>query len=61
MTRVSATDGDDGINGQVEYEILKPVTNPNKDWLKFQIETETGIIRTNAVLDREEQQTYYVS
>ena len=61
VTRVGASDGDDGINGQVEYEILTPVTNPNKDWLKFKIEKETGVIRTDAMLDREMQQTYYVS
>ena len=61
VTQVMATDGDDGINGEVLYEFVTSVTNPNKDWLKFMINQNTGEIVTDAEMDRETQSIYFVS
>ena len=56
-----ASDGDDGINGEVMYEFITSVTNPNQDWLKFKINEVTGDIVTDAEMDRETQDIYFVS
>ncbi len=61
MTQVQASDGDDGINGQVRYDFVTSVTNPNEDWLKFSLDPETGVITTNAAMDREAQHIFFVS
>ena len=61
VTQVKASDEDDGMNGEVLYEFVTSVTNPNEDWLKFKINENTGEIVTDAEMDRETQSTYFVS
>ena len=53
-----AEDKDAGVNGFVEYEMIE--TPNNQDWKKFSISKKDGNITTNADIDRESQETYFV-
>ena len=60
VTRVEATDLDEGTNGIVEYDFIKnPASSP--DWEKFSIDRRSGNITTADYIDREEQEVYFVS
>ena len=48
MSRINATDNDDGIRGEVYYNI----TGGNEEG-KFEIDVDSGLVRTKASLDRE--------
>ncbi len=61
VTQIKAKDGDEGVNGEVRYELQPNPTNANQDWEKFRIDGITGQLFTNAEIDRETQDTYYVS
>ncbi len=61
VTQIKAKDGDEGVNGEVMYELVPNPTNAIQDWEKFRIDEITGQIFTNAEMDRETQETYYVS
>ena len=52
---VSASDPDDGLNGQLTYSIITGAEN------RFKIDSHTGIIRTMAALDREKKDLYVLS
>ncbi|XP_066549140.1 cadherin-23 [Amia ocellicauda] len=51
---VFATDGDEGVNGEVRYGFLQTGAG-NRDWENFHIDPETGVITTAVRLDREKQ------
>ncbi|XP_031679104.1 cadherin-23 isoform X1 [Oncorhynchus kisutch] len=51
---VFATDGDEGVNGEVRYAFLQTGAR-NRDWENFHIDTITGVITTAVKLDREKQ------
>uniref|UniRef100_UPI003AAE43FE cadherin-23 isoform X1 n=1 Tax=Centroberyx gerrardi TaxID=166262 RepID=UPI003AAE43FE len=51
---VSATDSDEGVNGQVRYAFLQTGAG-NRDWENFHIDALTGVITTAVKLDREKQ------
>lgn len=53
---VSATDADHGKNAEVHYYLA-----PEKDYTKFQIHKDSGLLTTREVLDREQQAVYEVS
>ena len=61
VVRVEADDKDKGTNGEVRFAFEENPTNAQKDWLKFIIEPSTGVITTAVSIDREQQETYYVS
>ncbi|MFT7806101.1 cadherin-23 [Arapaima gigas] len=50
---VFATDGDEGVNGEVHYDFLRD--GGNRDWENFHINALTGVITTVVRLDREKQ------
>ncbi|CAC5362402.1 PCDHD1 [Mytilus coruscus] len=52
ITKVSATDADQGNNAQVRYQLGEDVQND------FQIESNTGIIKSKRSLDREKKGFY---
>ncbi|XP_025039637.1 cadherin-23 isoform X9 [Pelodiscus sinensis] len=54
---VYATDKDEGLNGAVQYNLLKTGAG-NKDWEYFSIDSSSGLIRTARRLDREKQAMY---
>ncbi|XP_073209659.1 cadherin-23 isoform X14 [Lepidochelys kempii] len=54
---VYATDKDDGLNGAVQYNLLKTGAG-NKDWEYFSIDSTSGLIQTARRLDREKQAVY---
>ncbi|XP_076829939.1 cadherin-23, partial [Brachyhypopomus gauderio] len=54
---VFATDGDEGVNGDVRYEFLNTGVPP-QDFENFKIDSVTGIITTQVKLDREKQALY---
>ncbi|CAH2321279.1 cadherin-23 isoform X2 [Pelobates cultripes] len=54
---VYATDNDEGMNGAVRYNFLKPGAG-NKDWEYFSIDSVSGLIQTAQRLDREKQAIY---
>ncbi|XP_037760774.1 cadherin-23 isoform X4 [Chelonia mydas] len=54
---VYATDKDDGLNGAVQYNLLKTGAG-NKDWEYFSIDSSSGLIQTARRLDREKQAVY---
>lgn len=56
VIQVSATDADHGKNAEVHYYLA-----PEKDYTKFQIHKDTGLLTTRAVLDREQQAQFEVS
>lgn len=56
MIQVSATDADHGKNAEVHYYLA-----PEKDYTKFQIHKDTGLLTTRQVLDREQQAVFEVS
>ena len=56
MIQVSATDADHGKNAEVHYYLA-----PEKDYTKFQIHKDSGLLTTREVLDREQQAVYEVS
>ncbi|CAB1343305.1 unnamed protein product [Coregonus sp. 'balchen'] len=51
---VFATDGDEGVNGEVRYAFLQTGVR-NRDWENFHIDAITGVITTAVKLDREKQ------
>ncbi|KAM4607873.1 cadherin-23 isoform 2-T2 [Polymixia lowei] len=51
---VFATDGDEGVNGEVRYAFLQTGAG-NRDWENFHIDALTGVITTAVKLDREKQ------
>ncbi|XP_045556594.1 cadherin-23 [Salmo salar] len=51
---VFATDGDEGVNGEVRYAFLQTGAR-NRDWENFHIDAITGVITTAVKLDREKQ------
>uniref|UniRef100_A0A8C8FMF7 Cadherin domain-containing protein n=1 Tax=Oncorhynchus tshawytscha TaxID=74940 RepID=A0A8C8FMF7_ONCTS len=51
---VFATDGDEGVNGEVRYAFLQTGAG-NRDWDNFHIDAITGVITTAIKLDREKQ------
>lgn len=57
---VYATDKDEGLNGAVQYTLLKTGAG-NKDWEYFTIDANSGLIQTAMRLDREKQAMYSVS
>ena len=59
VTQIVAEDDDAGINGVVEFEIIE--TPSNQDWRRFSISVNDGNLTTSDYIDREEQETYYVS
>nr|XP_016847668.1 PREDICTED: cadherin-23 isoform X1 [Anolis carolinensis]XP_016847669.1 PREDICTED: cadherin-23 isoform X1 [Anolis carolinensis] len=54
---VYATDKDEGLNGAVQYTLLKTGAG-NKDWEHFTIDPNSGLIQTAMRLDREKQAVY---
>ncbi|XP_060097159.1 cadherin-23 isoform X1 [Heteronotia binoei] len=54
---VYATDKDEGLNGAVQYNLLKTGAG-NKDWEYFTIDSNSGLIQTAMRLDREKQTVY---
>ncbi|XP_039176462.1 cadherin-23 isoform X6 [Crotalus tigris] len=54
---VYATDKDEGLNGAVQYTLLKTGAG-NKDWEYFTIDPNSGLIQTAMRLDREKQAMY---
>ncbi|XP_078320025.1 cadherin-23-like isoform X2 [Crassostrea virginica] len=52
---VSATDADHGKNAEVHYYLA-----PEKDYTKFQIHKDSGLLTTREVLDREQQAVYEI-
>ncbi|XP_062989085.1 cadherin-23-like [Elgaria multicarinata webbii] len=54
---VYATDKDEGLNGAVQYTLLKTGAG-NKDWEYFTIAPSSGLIQTAMRLDREKQAVY---
>uniref|UniRef100_A0A8C9TL15 Cadherin-related 23 n=1 Tax=Scleropages formosus TaxID=113540 RepID=A0A8C9TL15_SCLFO len=50
---VFATDGDEGMNGEVRYDFM--TDGGNRDWENFHIDPLTGVITTAVRLDREKQ------
>uniref|UniRef100_A0A8C3N8H9 Cadherin-23 n=1 Tax=Geospiza parvula TaxID=87175 RepID=A0A8C3N8H9_GEOPR len=54
---VYATDKDEGLNGEVLYNLLKTGAG-NKDWEYFSIDSVSGLIQTAKRLDREQQAVY---
>ncbi|KAM3835604.1 cadherin-23 [Vipera latastei] len=54
---VYATDKDEGLNGAVQYTLLKTGAG-NKDWEYFTIDANSGLIQTAMRLDREKQAMY---
>lgn len=56
VIQVSATDADHGKNAEVHYYLA-----PEKDYTKFQIHKDTGLLTTRAILDREQQAQFEVS
>lgn len=56
VIQVSATDADHGKNAEVHYYLA-----PEKDYTKFQIHKDSGLLTTREVLDREQQAVYEVS
>ncbi|XP_015278377.1 PREDICTED: cadherin-23 [Gekko japonicus] len=54
---VYATDKDEGLNGAVQYNLLKTGAG-NKDWEYFTIDSNSGLIQTAMRLDREKQAVY---
>ncbi|KAF7247329.1 Cadherin-23 [Varanus komodoensis] len=54
---VYATDKDEGLNGAVQYTLLKTGAG-NKDWEYFTIAPTSGLIQTAMRLDREKQAVY---
>ena len=61
VTTVDATDEDEGLNGQVQYEFVENPSNQGRDWTKFRIDRNNGVIKTAVEIDREVQQMYFVS
>ena len=59
VTRVVATDEDEGQNGVVNYALVESAVI--QDWQKFSIHPTEGNVTTAHVINREEQMTYYVS
>ena len=59
VTRVTAVDSDDGLDGELVYGFLSN-NALLKDHLKFRIDPDSGNITTAEVLDREKQETYQV-
>ncbi|MGH0141278.1 UNVERIFIED_CONTAM: hypothetical protein FKN15_078002, partial [Acipenser sinensis] len=55
VAQVSATDLDSGLHGMVNYLILK---DQSGDYQLFSINTQTGIIYTEASFDREQKGSY---
>lgn len=53
VTDVNATDADKGSNAKIEYSIVSGNTGN-----KFEIDPASGLIRTRAFLDREQQSVY---
>ncbi|XP_050394981.1 cadherin-23 isoform X6 [Patella vulgata] len=53
---ISATDDDQGENGQVVYSIIQSKTK--QDWKKFHLDSITGRVSNKEVLDRETQKFY---
>ncbi|KAL5279010.1 hmr-1.2 family protein [Megaselia abdita] len=58
VIKVSATDEDKGVNGQVKYSIVQ---QPNQKGTKFTVDEETGEVSTNKVFDREGDDGKFVS
>lgn len=56
VTRITASDLDDGDNSYVDFEIL-----PEKDFVYFRIDKETGIIFLQRPIDRKPGQYYYLT
>ncbi|XP_039337149.1 cadherin-23 isoform X14 [Mauremys reevesii] len=54
---VYATDKDEGLNGAVQYNLLKTGAG-NKDWEYFSIDSSSGLIQTARRLDREKKAVY---
>ena len=54
ITRVQAFDADDGLNADLIYTLIEA-----SDDLPFSIDKNTGILKTNAALDREKQSLYF--
>ncbi|KAJ6657745.1 hypothetical protein lerEdw1_001932 [Lerista edwardsae] len=54
---VYAMDKDEGLNGAVQYNLLKTGAG-NKDWEYFTIDPKSGLIQTAMRLDREKQAVY---
>ena len=61
VVAVNATDKDSGKNGEIQYELVQNDANPTKDWTKFRIDPKDGNITTAAKIDREAQDTFFVS
>ncbi|XP_061191904.1 cadherin-23-like isoform X2 [Saccostrea echinata] len=55
VIQVSATDADHGKNAEVHYYLA-----PEKDYRKFQIHKDTGLLTTKEILDREQQAVYEI-
>ena len=49
---LTATDGDDGENGQVKYSLLQTVLEQSKN--VFEVDSDSGMVTLKKQLDREE-------
>lgn len=49
---LTATDGDDGQNGQVKYSLLQTVLEQSKNL--FEVDSDSGMVTLKKQLDREE-------
>lgn len=52
MRLLTATDGDDGQNGQVKYSLLQTVLEQGKN--VFEVDSDSGMVTLKKQLDREE-------
>lgn len=56
--QITAIDQDFGLNGEVNFELVQDIRG---DWSKFDLDTITGLLTNNVVLDREEKAILQVS
>ena len=56
IARITATDGDTGVNGQVSYFIVNQANNQ-----QFRLDRNNGLLSLAAALDRETTSSHTVS
>ena len=61
VVAVKATDSDIGKNGEIHYELMENSANPTEDRTKFHINSRDGNITTAAKINREMEETFFVS